>query len=236
MAYVCTVWRTTLDRVDREIARDVALVCVAVMLVGVSFGAITVSAGLPMWLPIVLSLLVFAGASQFVFVGLLVAGGGLLAAVAAGLLVNVRHLPFGVVVGDLLGEGLRRLVGSHLMVDESVAFALAQDDGDRRRAAYWAAGASLFVSWNLAVVLGALAGTALSDTDALGLDAAFPAVLLALILPSLREPPTCRAATIGALIALATAPFVPAGIPVLLALAGVVAGSRTDADAAGARP
>jgi len=225
MAYMRTAWRTFLPHVDRDIARDVGLVCAAVVVVGVSFGAIAVSAGLPAWLPIALSLLVFAGASQFVFVGLLLAGGGVVAAVAAALLVNVRHLPFGFVVGDLLGSGpVRRLIGSHLMLDESVAFALAQDGVARRRTAYWASGIALFVSWNLAVAVGAAAGTAVSDTGALGLDAAFPAVLLALIVPSLRDRATRRAAVAGVLVALAAAPFVPAGIPVLLALAGVAAG------------
>jgi predicted branched-subunit amino acid permease len=86
----------------------VGLVCAAIGVVGVSFGAIAVSAGLPVWLPVALSLLVFAGASQFVFVGLLLAGGGVVAAVAAALLVNARHLPFGLVVGDLLGSGRMR--------------------------------------------------------------------------------------------------------------------------------
>ena len=220
-----TVSRTFLREVDRDLARDVGLVCAAIVVVGVSFGAIAVSAGLPVWLPVALSLLVFAGASQFVFVGLLLAGGGVVAAVAAALLVNARHLPFGLVVGDLLGSGrMRRLVGSHLMIDESVAFALAQDGVARRRDAFWASGVALFASWNLAVIIGAAAGTAVSDTGALGLDAAFPAVLLALIVPSLRDRATRRAAVVGVLVALAAAPFVPVGLPVLLALAGVAAG------------
>jgi 4-azaleucine resistance transporter AzlC len=227
MAYMRTIWRTHLRELDRDIIRDVALVAAATALVGVTFGAITVSAGLPVWLPVMLSVLVFSGASQFVFVGLMIAGGGPMAAVLAALLVNVRHLPFGLVVGDLLGTGpARRLAGSHLMIDEAVAFALSQDDGPRRRAAYWVTGIGLFVSWNAAVVVGAAAGTAISDTGALGLDAAFPAVLLALILPSLRAPATRRAALAGVVVALVTAPFVPTGVPVLLALAGVVVGAR----------
>lgn len=216
-----SLWRT----LDQRLARDIALVCVAVAIVGVSFGTITVSSGLPLWLPTLLSVVVFAGASQFMFVGLIAAGGNPFAAVLAGLLVNMRHVPFGFAVGDVLGRGwLRRIVGSHIMVDETVAFALAQDDAGRRRAAYWLCGVGLFVSWNVGVVAGALLGTAVSDTDALGLDAAFPAVLLALVLPSLRDPATRRAAIVGAAVALATSPFLPAGLPVLLALVGVLAG------------
>lgn len=212
-------WRT----LGPDLGRQLALVCLAAGLVGVSFGAITVSAGLPVWLPIVMSLLVFAGAAQFVFVGLIAAGGSAVAAVIAGLLINARHVPFGFVVGDLTGPGwLRRIVGSHLMIDEAVAFALAQDDPRCRRAVYWASGAGLFATWNVSVLLGAFAGTRIADTDALGLDAAFPAVLLALILPTLRDPAVRRAALVGTAIAVAAAPVLQAGVPVLVALVGMV--------------
>jgi 4-azaleucine resistance transporter AzlC len=218
-----SIWRT----LDRDLARDIALVCVADTIVGVSFGAITVSLGLPLWLPMLLSVVVFAGAAQFMFVGIVAAGGNPIAAVVAGLLVNARHLPFGFAIGDVLGTGwMRRIVGSHLMIDESVAFALAQREPQRRRAAYWACGVTLFACWNLGVLAGAFGGTVVTNTDALGLDAAFPAVLLALILPAMRDPATRRAALAGVAIALITAAFLPTGLPVLLALVGVLAGLR----------
>ncbi|MFC4002393.1 AzlC family ABC transporter permease [Prauserella oleivorans] len=216
-----SIWRT----LDRDLARDIALVCLADGLVGVSFGAITVSSGLPLWLPMLLSLVVFAGAAQFMFVGLVASGGNPIAAVVAGLLVNARHIPFGFAVGDVFGRGWgSRVLGTHLMIDETVAFALAQRDAQRRRAAYWACGIGLFACWNVGVVIGAFGGTVVTDTDAFGLDAAFPAVLLALVLPALRDRGTRRAVLAGVAIALATSPFLPAGVPVLLALAGVVAG------------
>jgi branched chain amino acid efflux pump len=216
-----SIWRT----LDRGLARDVGLVCLADCLVGVSYGAIAVSSGFPLWLPMLMSLLVFAGASQFMFIGIVAAGGNPFAAVLAGLLANARHLPFGFAIGDVLGRRwTARLAGSHLMVDESVAFALAQREAHRRRAAYWACGIGLFTCWNLGVVAGAFAGTAISDTDVFGLDAAFPAVLLALVLPSLRDKAARLPVLIGVAVALAATPFLPAGLPVLLALAGVLAG------------
>lgn len=219
--------RSTWRILGRDLARDIGLVCAADAIVGVSFGAIAVTSGLPVWLPMLLSVVVFAGAAQFMFVGLVTSGGNPVAAVIAGLLVNARHVPFGFAVGGLLGKGWTRVAGSHLMVDETVAFALAQPDAGRRRATYWACGLGLFVCWNAGVLAGALAGTAVSDTDAYGLDAAFPAVLLALVLPSLRslrDSATRRAALAGVAIALAAAPFLPPGLPVLLALAGVMVG------------
>ncbi|MCG5212561.1 AzlC family ABC transporter permease [Streptosporangium soli] len=208
---------------DRDLLRDIALVCLADGIVGLSYGAIAVGEGFAVWVPMLMSVVVFAGAAQFMFIGLVAAGGNPIAAVLAGLLVNARHLPFGFAVGDVLGRGWgRRIAGSHLMLDENVAFALAQDDPARRRVAYWTCGIGVFVCWNAGVVAGAVAGTAISDTDLFGLDAAFPAVLLALVLPALKDRRTRLAALAGAAVALAASPFLPAGLPVLLALAGVL--------------
>ncbi|MEQ0564199.1 AzlC family ABC transporter permease [Amycolatopsis sp. NEAU-NG30] len=215
-----SIWRT----LDRGLARDIGLVCLADCLVGVSYGAIAVGSGFPLWLPVLMSLVVFAGASQFMFVGIVAAGGNPFAAVLAGLLANARHLPFGFAVGDVVGQRWARLFGSHLMSDETVAFAMAQEETARRRAAYWACGLGIFVSWNAGVLAGAFAGTAITDTDVFGLDAAFPAVLLALVLPSLRDRAARLPVLIGVAVALAATPFLPAGLPVLLALAGVVVG------------
>lgn len=213
-----SIWRT----LDRGLLRDIGLVCLADGVVGVSYGAISVGGGLQFWVPVALSLLVFAGASQFLFVGIVAAGGSPVAATIAGLLVNTRHVAFGLAVSDVIGGGWRRLPGSHLMTDENVAFALGQDDLRQKRAAYWACGIGIFVFWNLGVVIGAAAGTVIADTDVFGLDAAFPAVLLALVLPALRDRSTRTAALIGSVVALAATPFLPAGLPVLVALVGLL--------------
>jgi 4-azaleucine resistance transporter AzlC len=217
-----SVWRTV-QRLPRAVLRDILLVLLADVLVGASFGAISVSGGLPAWVPVTLSVLVFAGGAQFAAVGVVLAGGSAAAAVVAGLVLNARLLPFGFAVADVLGSRWRtRLPGAHVLTDESVAFAIRTDDPQERRLAYWVCGVALFVGWNLAVVVGALAGRLVSDTAAFGLDAAFPAVLLALVVPSLTDPRTRLAAVVGGVVAVATAPFVSPGLPVLLALAGLV--------------
>ncbi|GAA1969569.1 AzlC family ABC transporter permease [Kitasatospora viridis] len=212
--------------------RDVGLVCLAVGVIGVSYGTIAVASHLPAWLPVVMACLVVAGASEFLFVGIVAAGGNPFAAVAAGLLVNARHLPFGLSLPDVLGQGWRRLFGSHLMNDEAVVFALSTPDPDRRRAAYWLCGLGILVCWPTGAVLGTVLGSAVHDTATFGLDAMFPAVLLALVLPALRERPKRRAALAGAAVALATTPFLPAGLPVLLALAGLAVPGGREREAA----
>ncbi len=220
--------RSFLRTTDRQLTRAVALVCLADGLVGAAFGAVTVDAGLPGWLPVLLSLVVFAGASQLLFIGVLAAGGGPIAAAVAGLLVNLRHLPFGFAVADVLHGGWwRRLVGAHLMTDEATAFTLAQSDPAARRAAYWLSGIGVFLCWNAGVAAGVLGGRLVGDTDALGLDAAFPAVLLALVLPSLRGDGSARrAVAVGSVVAVGTALVLPAGLPVIAALIGLAAAGR----------
>ncbi|HEX2354923.1 MAG TPA: AzlC family ABC transporter permease [Micromonosporaceae bacterium] len=207
--------------VDRSMLRDVLALAAAAGVVGVSFGAIAVAAGLPGWVVAASSVLVFAGGAQFLAVGLIAAGNPL-AAVFAGLLLNARHLPFGMAIADSIGGGWgKRLLGSHLMVDESVAFALAQPDPGARRRAYWLTGAALFVAWNTGTLAGIALGERAGDPAALGLDAAFPAGLIALLLPSLRDRDTRLVATLGATIAVLGTPLLPAGLPVLLSLAAL---------------
>lgn len=237
-----SLWRTT----ESALLRDVALVCLADALVGAAFGATSVAGGLPWWVPVAMSLLVFAGGSQIAAVGVVLSGGSPLAAVAAGAVLNARLLPYGLAVADVIEPAvvepavvepavvepadvgrrvgrrwLTRLIGAHVVTDESVAFALRQADPARRRAAFWMCGLTLFVAWNVAVVLGVLAGSLIKNTNAFGLDAAFPAVLIALALPALADRRPRLAAGTGAVIAVALTPVLPAGLPVLAALGGL---------------
>jgi 4-azaleucine resistance transporter AzlC len=204
------------------VLRDIALTCLAVWFIGLSYGAIAVASGFPLWVPAAQSVLVLAGASEFLFIGIVAAGGSPIAAALAGLLVNARHVPYSLALPDVTGHGWRRLLGTHVMNDESVVFALAQDDLARQRAAYWACGLGVLACWPSGAILGALIGSFVRDTNAFGLDAMFPAVILALIVPALRDRAMLRAAVVGAAVALAASPFLPAGLPVLLALAAVL--------------
>jgi predicted branched-subunit amino acid permease len=221
--------RSLWQSLDPATARDIVLVAAANTLVAASFGAIAVAGGEPPWVPIAMTALVFAGGAQFAALGIVLAGGGVAAAVATGLLVNLRLLPYGFAVADIVsGPWWRRIVGAQLTMDEAVAFAVRAPTPAARTAAFWACGVTLYLSFNLAVVAGAFLGRAVGDPAALGLDAAFPAVLLALLVPALRKPAVRRAAAGGAAVALAAVPFAPAGAPVLLSLAGLVlVGRRT---------
>ncbi|HEY8533415.1 MAG TPA: AzlC family ABC transporter permease [Micromonospora sp.] len=202
---------------ERTLLRDLAPIAAAMLAVGASFGAIARAAEIPVWAVIALSSALYAGAAQFMAVGLIAAGSPF-AAVLAGLVINARHLPFGLAIGDTVGRRWpAKLVGSHLMTDEATAFALAQPDGAQRRRAFWTAGVVLFMAWNIGTVIGVLLGAA-ADPARFGLDAAFPAGLLALLMPALRDRTTRTVAVLGSGIAVVTTPLLPAGLPILLAL------------------
>jgi 4-azaleucine resistance transporter AzlC len=213
--------RTSSRTPDRALLRDAAAIAAAMIAVGASFGAIAIAYGLPTWVPFLMSTVVFAGGAQFLAVGLIAAGNPF-AAIFAGLLLNARHLPFGLAVSETVGTRWRdRLIGSHLMTDEVVAFTLAEKDPGRRRRVYWLIGITLFTSWNLGTALGVLLGGATGDPGTLGLDAAFPAGLIALLMPSLQDRDTRLVALAGAGFAVLLTPVLPAGLPVLAALLGL---------------
>ena len=202
--------------------KAIVLVCLAVGVVGMSYGSLAMAYGFPLWVPFVLSLTVLAGASEFMFIGIVASGGNPLAAAAAGLLVNARHVPFGVTVRDLVGKRGLSFLGCHIMNDESVVFGLSQKTAEQRKAAYWLCGLSVAIIWPLGAVLGAMVGKLLPDPETIGLDAVFPAILLALVIPAFKNRTTLIRAASGAALALAAVPFVPTGLPVLLSLFGLL--------------
>lgn len=226
----------------RADVRDAATIAVAVGVVGVSFGALAPSAGLSPLMTMAMSTLVFAGGAQLAVTGILAAGGGVVAAVVAGLVLNLRHLPFGMAVAPTLRRGWSRLVAAHVITDESTAFVLARGSGtDRARRAFWTLGVLKYAMWQVGTALGLVLGTVVPDPTAFGVDAAFPAAMLAMLLPMLRAADARRVGAGAAAVALAVSPFAPAGVPVLAGLLGVgLAGRGTGsgrpggpADAAG---
>jgi predicted branched-subunit amino acid permease len=185
-----------------------------------SFGALSVAAGLSVLQTCALSLLMFTGASQFALIGVVGSGGNPFAGATSALLLGLRNGLYGLRLSPLLRVGgARKAAAAQLVIDESTAMAIAQPDAPLGRVAFWATGISIYVLWNLGTLIGALAGEAISDPGALGLDAAVPAAFLALLWPRLTGREERLVAVVAAVVALAAVPFVPAGIPVLLAAA-----------------
>jgi 4-azaleucine resistance transporter AzlC len=209
----------------REIVSGAVGIGVAVGVYGVSFGVLAVASGLSPAQACVMSMLVFTGASQFAFVGVLASGGGALAATGPAVMLAVRNAAYGLSLASVLPGRLRdRALAAHLVIDETTAMARAQRDPWASRQAFLATGVSVWLCWNTGTLIGALAGGGIGDPRTYGLDAMFPAAFLALLAPQLRLQGAPVAAVAGAAIGIALVPFTPAGVPIIAALAGIIPG------------
>jgi len=210
----------------RDGARAVAPFAIAVAGFGISFGLLARADGWGWLAPILMSATTFAGSAQFAAASILGDGGTVAAAVAAALLLNARYGPIGISVAPWLeGPRWRRFLHAQLVVDESWAIA-ARGEGRYDRRILIGAGLLLYVAWVLGTAVGAVAGRALVDPTKLGLDAAFPTLFLALLVPQIRNRKPLFAALLGAAIALALTPLTPAGVPIIAASAACLLGVR----------
>lgn len=193
-------------------------ISLATGLYGISFGALSIAAGLSLGQTMALSLLMFTGGSQFALIGSIAGGGA--AALASATLLGLRNLIYGAQMNAMFApHGLRKLASAHVTIDESVATAMGQPDQAERRRGFWVAGVGVFLCWNLFTLLGALLGNALGDPKTWGLDGAAVAAFLGLLWPRLRSRDTVTIGVAAAFVTLLTVPVLPAGVPLLLAAA-----------------
>ena len=209
----------------RDGVRAIAPLAPGPLLFGASFGLLAVSAEMGALAAVVMSMTTFAGSAQFAAASTLKTGGGAIAAIVAAVLLNARYVPMGVSVASIFpGRAPRRFAESQMIVDES--WAIAGRDGRFERGVLVGAGLLLWFCWVGGTAVGALAGDALGDPDALGLDAAFSALFLALLAPYLRDRRGRAAAALSAAIAMALISFVPPGVPLVAAAVVCLLGLR----------
>ena len=218
-------------------ARDGAALGLAVGISGIAFGAAAVSSGLSTWQACALSLLAFTGASQFALAGVIASGGSVLAGTTGAILLGSRNTLYGLRLAGLLrARGPLRLLAALGVIDETTAITLAQPDPAAARTGFTATFCSLYLTWNLATLAGALGANRLGSPQTFGLDVVGPAAFLALIWPRLRAGRTERLVALGGIaIAVGTTPVLPVGVPVILAATAALAGALA-APAAGIPP
>jgi 4-azaleucine resistance transporter AzlC len=218
--------RTVSEASYGEGVRAVAPLTIAAMGFGVSFGVFARTAGMGSVAPIVMSATTFGGSAQFASASVLDAGGSIVAAIVAAVLLNARYAPIGITVAPYLGGGVwSRLVRAQLIVDESWAIA-SRGDGRYDVRVLIGAGLAFWAAWVSGTAVGALRGELLGDPAALGLDAAFPALFLALLVPQLTSRRSALAAVLGGGIALVLIPVAPPGVPIIAASAACLLGLR----------
>ena len=217
-----------MSRVSSPTFRDSLSVSFTVGAYGVAFGAAAVANGFSVLQSCLLSLLTFSSASQFAVVGVIGAGGSAISAIATPSLLGIRNGLYGVLMAPILNvRGLKRLVAAHVTIDESTGVSLSQESRgvQAMREGFWLTGFGVFLFWNLFTLAGALGANAMGDPSAWGLDAAVPAAFLGLVWPRLKSSTDKILAVAAAIFAIATTPFLPAGLPIIgTALFAVIAG------------
>lgn len=195
---------------------------------GVAFGAAAVANGFSVLQSCLLSLLTFSGASQFAVIGVMGSGGSALSAIATASLLGSRNGLYGVLMAPILKvRGLKRIVAAHITIDESTGVSLSQEPRGLQamREGFWLTGFGVFIFWNLFTLAGAIGAKAMGDPSAWGLDAAVPAAFLGLVWPRLKNSTDKSLAIVAAVFAVATTPFLPAGLPIIgTALLAIAAG------------
>ena len=218
----------------RAIVRDGLGVGIATGLYGVSFGAVSVAAGLSVLQTCALSLVMFTGASQFAFVGVAAAGGAPLSGALTALMLGTRNTLYGIKLAPLVAfRGWRRVTTAHLVIDESTAMSVTRESRAAARTGFLTTGIAVFALWNLFTLVGAVAGNLIGDPRTYGLDAAVGGAFLALLWPRLADPRNRVIALCAAAVALGVVPLTAAGVPVLVAggvalVAGLLTSTASD--------
>jgi predicted branched-subunit amino acid permease len=187
-------------------------------LYGISFGALSVAAGLDLWQTMALSLLMFSGGSQFAFIGVVATGAGVVPAILSAWLLGVRNGFYAIRMNPVLSvRALLKPVAAQLTIDESNAVSLlGEPDRKKERLGFWLTGIAVFLFWNVFTFVGAVVGSQLGNPTDWGLDAAAAAAFLGLIWPRLNQSKLLVLAVASAFVATSLSVVLPAGIPVLL--------------------
>lgn len=201
------------------------MIGVAFIVFGISFGVLAVSAGASVAQACAMSLLIFTGASQMSAVSVIASGGTMASAFGGAVLLSGRNAVYGLALSPVLKNAKlsSRLLGAQWVIDETTALVSAETDPATRRTAFWISGIILYASWNIGTLIGALVGSSINPSD-FGLDAAFPVMFTAMLAPHLRTKNGKKAALVGAIAAVALAPFMPIGLPILVSALGMLFG------------
>jgi 4-azaleucine resistance transporter AzlC len=192
---------------------------------GLAYGIVSIQAGLTVAETVLMSLLVFAGASQFMAVVMLQSGAGIPLIVASTFLVNLRHLVMGLSLSPYLSEATPwwQRVLAFGMTDESYVTSVThyreQDEEQGNPYFMLGSGGSIYVAWAVASLIGALVGHSISDPLKWGLDFAMPAAFLTMLLPQIVSRRVGIVVIVAAVVGTAAYVLVPGKWYIILAVA-----------------
>lgn len=195
---------------------------------GITCGVMGLTAGLTPFETVAMSLVVFAGAAQFIAITMITSGAAWGLIVLTTLIVNLRHLLMGASLAPSMAPLSLpgKILLSFLMTDEAYAVTVSRIDSKGYSPAFqFGAGISIYVTWGVTTLAGALAGSRIPDPLAWGLDFALPASFLVLLLPRLKDRISLTVCVVAGVISVAGSVYLPGKwYMIAAALAGVVTG------------
>lgn len=197
------------------------------LVLGISYGVLMTTSGFPFWIPMVTSLTIFAGSMEFVLVNLLLSGFDLLQAFLMTLLINARHLFYGIAMLDKYrGMGLKKLYLIFGLTDETFSINCSMEPPEGVDRGWFCLLVTLLDHsyWFLGATLGGLFGSVLHfNTE--GLDFVMTAMFVVIFLEQWQKDTNHLSALIGLVLPIvclmifgAESFMIPAMIAILLGL------------------
>ncbi len=212
-------------------ARDTIPMLVGAAPFGIIFGTLAVSSGLSVAATLAMSALVFAGSAQFVAIGLIASGAGLVVILLTTFIINLRHILYSASLLPFVRHLPQRwrVPLAFWLTDES--YAVVHNHYQQRELPllhkHWyflGSNLAMYLTWFLCTVIGVVLGHALPGMAGWGLDFAMVATFIGIVVPMLRTRPMLVAALVAAVVAVAANPL-PFKLGLMLAaLLGVAAG------------
>jgi len=215
----------TTDEAPRLSVADFATMAITFFSLGVTLQVLLIDAGASVQRAFIASAVIFSATSEFAYLAVRDGGGSDWAAIAAGWVVATRFGILAVSLSAKMPKGAgRRALAALNAFDPNVAVAVQQPDPQSVEREFWRTTAGMMIGWFAGIAVGTFLGNVLGDTSRWGLDAVFPAAMLAIIGNLLRRRDGLISALAGGLICLTLLPFAPAGLPIILSVLGVAVG------------
>lgn len=192
---------------------------------GLAYAVTARAAGLNLFETQLMSVAVFAGGAQFSAVGLFGVGAASITIIITTLLLNIRHVLYGLSLGRTIRLSWpQRLLSAHFLTDEAYGVTVAA--GETSFSYLFGAELGMFVAWNAATFVGAQLGAGIPDPAQYGIDFVFPLAFLALLIPLIRKRTDLAVAVCAGLTALAVSRVATSGLAILTAgIAGSLFGA-----------
>jgi predicted branched-subunit amino acid permease len=202
---------------------DLVALTATFFVIGITVSALAVTAGTTPLTAFIAAAVMYSATSELAYLAVVAGGGSTATGVLSGWLVASRFGLLAITLARIYGRHLplwKRVLAAYVVVDPSIAMAANEGDLEAQQRTYVALSVWMSLGWVAGSLVGILLGDRIGDPGAIGLDAVFPASLVAILAPQLRRRDSQVAAVVAVAVTLGLVEVTPGGLPVLLSVAG----------------